>query len=323
MLRSTHLFQISVLSFFLFSSSAYAQLINAPLSELILQDLNAESRKGELSAPPALQNIEGRISNMVNPDLIPEAPECFPKESRLDLENDGRVDAVVRRHYDEDGLLRDEVFRFHHLMADTPNRIRLTQYNQDGFATMEVTRIAPSGQESGAASTEHTRLMQRDISGALIEESLDLHSDGEREKITYFEYDRRGIETVEAVDQDGDGIVDLERVTRVFHLEREIEITLRETDQREPFKTVLIGLDEEDRPVTVEMDVDGDNIMDTLQINTYDDGLLIGSWSRNETDRETLIIYGYDALGNQVLMAKDDGNDGIMDEVLETDFSCL
>jgi hypothetical protein len=165
--------------------------------------------------------------------------------------------------------------------------------------------------------------MQRDITGALIEESLDLHSDGEREKITYFEYDRRGIETVEAVDQDGDGIVDLERVTRVFHLEREIEITLRETDQREPFKTVLIGLDEEDRPITVEMDVDGDNIMDTLQMNTYDDGLLIGSWSRNETDRETLIIYGYDALGNQVLMAKDDGNDGIMDEVLETDFSCL
>ena len=173
------------------------------------------------------------------------------------------------------------------------------------------------------ASTEDIEIIERDAVGNLLELTIDIGHDGERDEVRTFQYDRRGHETIERIDEDGDGTVDLIQTTVLTPSEGTIEITLQNTEQRDPISTTRIQLDDEGRPVVIEQDVDGDGEMDTLQKNTFDGPLMVGMWSRDENGDELLTIFGYYSLGNQTLMATDFGNDGTMEEVLTTTFTCL
>jgi hypothetical protein len=325
MFRSTLTFFTLTLTLTLLCSSAFGQVTNLPISEVILQELGNEEAASSLSQAPAIVDHKMHIQDAVRTDLIPGAVECLPLESRLDINNDGRTDGLIRREYDLNGLLREEHFRFENALEGEPNRIRMTSYNEDGFAVMRITRTAPV--QHGFShrfniSIEDIETMQRDAAGSLLEHSIDLGNDGQRDEVRTFEYDRRGHETIENIDEDADGIVDLIRTTQLSPSEGIIRITLQIAEQRTPISTMLIQLDDEDRPVLIERDVDGDGQMDTLQKNTFDGPLMIGTWSQDERGEETLTVFGYDAMGNQTLMAMDFGNDGTMEEVLTTTFTC-
>ena len=325
MFRSTLTRVLLASTLTLICSSAFGQIANLPISTAILQEIGESEESTSLLSVPVPAEHAGQFQNAFRTELIPVTVECFPMESRLDIDNDGRIDSMIERQYNPNGLLREEIFRFDNALADLPSKARRTTYNEDGFPVMRITRTSPT--QSGMShrfnsSFEDIEVMRRDTSGALLEHSIDLGNDGERDEQRSFEYDRRGLETVESIDEDADGNIDAIRTTTLFPAEGIIEIVLEGSHQRTVLSSTLIRLDEDNRPLVIETDVDGDGTLDTRQKNTYDGDLLIGSWSRDETGEETLTIFGYDHQGNQVLMATDLGNDGTMEEVLHTTFAC-